>query len=1414
MIGRSRRRARESRAVLLRSLKESEARFEAAADSAPVLLWVSDAAGSRTWYNQAWLSFTGRAVGEELGDGWIGGVHPTDRDRCLETYRAALTRRAPFELEYRLRRHDGVYRWMLDRGRPRLAPDGSFVGFIGSGADVTEQRSALESSRHRERQKELAAELGRRALQQGLGRDMLADACHQLRDVMDAAAVEAWEITDAADGLVLRARADDDDDDGQGAPVAPDLVRFTLKQDVPVLSADFSTESRFDADALLPSGMSSGLAVVVRTDAGQFGSLVAYSREIAAFVEGDDLFLRNVANILGAAVSRERIENELRLRELENSLVSGVGRVGAWRWDPSDDLVWWSPEMERIYGLEVGSFGGRLEDFAAQIHPDDRAEVFAHIQEATTTGNDLSFVHRAVRPDGQVVWLDSRGARIDVSGGAQHWIGVGIDITDRKRADQDRLEREIEARLALSAGRMGSWRWDAATNTGSWSPELEQLMGLEPGGFNEARVSFVDLIVEEDRGVLRAAALEAVEHDRELAAEYRVRRPDGSLRWLESRGRRISGNEWIGVTIDITDRKTAEDELQVANVELASTVARLDTLLGYAPTGFAFFDLEFRFLRLNDVVAELSDLPADLVVGQPLSAIVPELWERLHTWLERVVETGEPLVDVEISGRLSELVGVERHWLGSFYPVFAEGQIIGLGMVIVEITERKRQERRTRLLGAASELHGLPLDFESTLQHAADVVVPEFCDSSVLFVSPRSGLAEQVAFAHADESLAEAMRDARARWSIDLGELIAGMTPPRAPYLVEEMRPEIIDRVIADRDEWRSLVDLHGVRSVIVAPLRARGRTIGTAVFTTTPLSNRRFQTGDLETAGELSRRLAQLIDNAYLAREATRAQSRLDLLAQVSELLTVDLDSEARSKAVVDIVIPTFADVAAVFLQRDEATLDLVAFSSSDPKLQRRYDEAATVPTTTTSGEGPVASAFATGAPVLISEIEEGYFERLVNDPAIVALIRSMGLRSIVSVPLPGPEGAIGVMSFGYTTSGRRYSDVDVPLARELALRLAPAVENALRFERQSETAEALQRSLLPEQLPRLHDADLIARYLPGTAGIKVGGDWYDAIQVDGGRTVLAIGDVVGHGVRAAASMGRLRNVAQFCALDGLSPATMLYRLNEYFCGLADADMATLLVAVHEPATRKLCYASAGHLPPAIRGADGTVTFLEEGRGLPLCASEGATYREAEACLPAGALLCLYTDGLVERRGESLDVGLGRLERELSTTLGDDLEAEADRLVVRLLDDTVQVDDVALLMLRPHPDTHDLRMWFMAAPRELGNVRRVLAGWLTRLGVGDEEAGEIVVAANEAAANAIEHAYGLERAEFSIIARMADDVVEVVVRDSGRWRAAPSASDRGRGLDLARRLMDEVEIGASDDGTTVAMRRRRWGSG
>jgi anti-sigma regulatory factor (Ser/Thr protein kinase) len=204
--------------------------------------------------------------------------------------------------------------------------------------------------------------------------------------------------------------------------------------------------------------------------------------------------------------------------------------------------------------------------------------------------------------------------------------------------------------------------------------------------------------------------------------------------------------------------------------------------------------------------------------------------------------------------------------------------------------------------------------------------------------------------------------------------------------------------------------------------------------------------------------------------------------------------------------------------------------------------------------------------------------------------------------------------------------------------------------------------------------------------------------------------------------------------------------------------------------------------------------------------------YHEAEHPFPPGALLLLYTDGLIERRGESLDAGFARLDGALRDA-PDHVEDVADLLLRDLLLDGAPPDDVALLCVRTAAPGSTLAMELPATPRQLAGMRRAVTDWLGRLGASDEEAREITVAVNEIAANAIEHAYGLTDSRYVVEAHAGDDrVVEFRVRDEGRWRTRRRRADRGRGLDLARALMDAVEVEPGEDGTVVRLRRRLVG--
>jgi serine phosphatase RsbU (regulator of sigma subunit) len=259
----------------------------------------------------------------------------------------------------------------------------------------------------------------------------------------------------------------------------------------------------------------------------------------------------------------------------------------------------------------------------------------------------------------------------------------------------------------------------------------------------------------------------------------------------------------------------------------------------------------------------------------------------------------------------------------------------------------------------------------------------------------------------------------------------------------------------------------------------------------------------------------------------------------------------------------------------------------------------------------------------------------------------------------------------------------VDRALLADLAARAAVALDNALLYGAERRTGITLQRSLLPRDLPEVDGLRSAARYLPGAAGAFVGGDWYQGVVVDGGL-VLAMGDVMGHGMRSAARMGQLRAIIATLAREGHGPAQLLRRLAEGVDVLLDLELATVLVATYDPRERTLTAASAGHPPPLLAPLDGPPRFVDVEPGPPI-GSFPYPYAETTVSLAAGDNLVLYTDGLVENREEALDSGLERLR---SSVAGLRLPPEqvCDHVLQQLGRTSGGDDDVALLVLSHLP--------------------------------------------------------------------------------------------------------------------------------
>jgi len=357
-----------------------------------------------------------------------------------------------------------------------------------------------------------------------------------------------------------------------------------------------------------------------------------------------------------------------------------------------------------------------------------------------------------------------------------------------------------------------------------------------------------------------------------------------------------------------------------------------------------------------------------------------------------------------------------------------------------------------------------------------------------------------------------------------------------------------------------------------------------------------------------------------------------------------------------------------------------------------------------------------------------------------------------------------------------------------------------------QRSIAETLQRRLLPGRLPDVPEFAVAARYTAGGAGVEVGGDWYDVIPLPGDKVGLAVGDVVGRGVLAASVMGQLRIALRAYALEGAEPRLVAGRLNRLVKTLDEALMTTCVYLLLEPRTGRLSFVTAGHPPPLVLAADGTASYLEVIRCPPLGVAD-IDYEQSACVLEPGSTILLYTDGLIEVPGEIIDEGLERLR---TTVEGGPFDPGpmCDHVLGGLLREGHR-DDVAVLAVQPMPAVAGrLQLTLPADPATVPSLRRTLVRWLDeKAGASAEESREIVLAACEAASNAVEHAYGPGEGLLEITAEVVDGAVNLIVRDFGRWRP-PRDPAHGRGLGIMETMMD-VEMMSHADGTEVRLRRR-----
>ncbi len=414
--------------------------------------------------------------------------------------------------------------------------------------------------------------------------------------------------------------------------------------------------------------------------------------------------------------------------------------------------------------------------------------------------------------------------------------------------------------------------------------------------------------------------------------------------------------------------------------------------------------------------------------------------------------------------------------------------------------------------------------------------------------------------------------------------------------------------------------------------------------------------------------------------------------------------------------------------------------------------------------------------------------------------------MRGWLATPLVAADGSnLGLIQLSDKFEGE-FTERDEDILVQLAAIASVRIERARADDRVRQVSATLQRSLLPTRLPDLDHATVAARYLPRSSDVDVGGDWYDVIVMPGGRILLAVGDVVGHGERAAAAMGQLRNALRAYALEGFGPAAVLGRLNRLGEASSEQHFSTVACLCFDPRTGLLQYANAGHPPPVVLDTDGTTRLVEGARGVPIGAASCSSYTELETSLEDGATLLLYTDGLVESRVRDLDQGLADLMAALRAGPAD-LDSLLDHVLAQV-PHAARDDDIALVALRVlHQPVTNLTLRLPVYAQALAALRAQVRDCLRSADVGENDVQELLVALGEAVANAIAHPIAPTQPFIEVELRASADEVVATVRDFGQWNGKGDDNNRGWGMALMEALTD-VEIDDHGNGTVVTLRR------
>jgi GAF domain-containing protein/anti-sigma regulatory factor (Ser/Thr protein kinase) len=728
-----------------------------------------------------------------------------------------------------------------------------------------------------------------------------------------------------------------------------------------------------------------------------------------------------------------------------------------------------------------------------------------------------------------------------------------------------------------------------------------------------------------------------------------------------------------------------------------------------------------------------------------------------------------------------------------------------------EIVERARLHAEARQLAALEQRRGRQLRaladcaLELTAADSLDSLLALVTEAAVEVVGCHQGVTARLPHGWSDASTYVSLSEKYASWREydvvpqGLGVLNAVTGGNRPLRLTSEQLREHADwRGLRDAPEHPPLPDY------LAAPLIGRdGSNLG-LIQLSDKVDETPFSAEDeailvqlAQMASSTIERLEALAGERTARREAEAAARLRGVLSEASAVFAETFEPQGIADALVRLVVPQLAEVALLHQVDENGALVLSACAGADPlraEAAQRFFAAA--PVRPGVPYGP-AAVLATGRPQLLPSATEEMRRAVTATDQQAQVLGEVLQASNICVPLTARGRTLGVLTL---SRDEVYDEGDVEHAVDLARRAGLALDNASRYAFERNLAVTLQRSLLPRALGVRDGLTAAARYLPGARGTQVGGDWYDLLEVNG-KVVLVVGDVMGRGVQAAAMMGQLRATVRAYAIEGHGPADVLTRLDHVVLSLTGLDFSTCVVGVLDPVERTLCLASAGHLPPVVVGPDGGARLVELDPGVPLGVG-GGSFVEQSLDLEPGSLVLLYTDGLVESRGATVDDGMATLLRALAVPVGD-AEQACDLALAAAGLDGEQDDDTAVLALLLDPvesPPGTLRLSLSTAPASAATARAAVRELLDAAGL-DTDSAELLV--SELVANAVRYA---ATSNVLLRARLTGDLLRVDVQDGSQLIPAPTLDpawdqESGRGLLLVEAIAERWGVEPVDGG-------------